>query len=39
VQIEHEEIVDAIRRQDADAAYAAMRLHVLNARTRMFEGI
>ncbi|HWU16982.1 MAG TPA: FadR/GntR family transcriptional regulator [Devosia sp.] len=39
VQTEHEEIVDAIRRQDADAAYAAMRLHVLNARTRMFEGI
>ncbi|MFK4810911.1 FadR/GntR family transcriptional regulator [Devosia sp. ZW T5_3] len=39
VQTEHEHIVDAIRRQDADAAYAAMRSHVLNARTRMFEGI
>lgn len=39
VQDEHDKIVDAIRRQDSDAAYAAMRAHILNARTRMFEGI
>jgi DNA-binding FadR family transcriptional regulator len=39
VQTEHETIVDAIRRQDSDAAFAAMRMHVLNARTRMFEGV
>ncbi|GLQ54734.1 FadR/GntR family transcriptional regulator [Devosia nitrariae] len=39
VQDEHEKIVEAIRSQDADAAYAAMKAHILNARNRMFEGI
>lgn len=39
VQDEHERIVEAIRSQDADAAYAAMKAHILNARNRMFEGI
>ena len=39
VQTEHETIVDAIRRQDPDAAYEAMRSHILSARARMFEGI
>lgn len=39
VQTEHETIVDAIRRQDSDAAYEAMRSHILSARGRMFEGI
>jgi DNA-binding FadR family transcriptional regulator len=39
VQQEHERIVDAIARQDADAAHEAMRTHILNARGRMFEGI
>jgi GntR family transcriptional repressor for pyruvate dehydrogenase complex len=39
VQTEHEKIVDAIRRKDSDEAFAAMRTHVLNARSRMFEGI
>lgn len=38
VQTEHETIVDAIRRQDPDAAYEAMRSHILSARARMFEG-
>ena len=39
VQNEHDLIVDAIRRQDADGAHAAMKAHILNARNRMFEGI
>jgi len=39
VQDEHDKIVNAIRQQDSDAAYTAMRAHILNARTRMFEGI
>ena len=39
VQDEHELIVEAIRRQDADEAYQAMKAHILNARSRMFEGI
>lgn len=39
VQDEHDKIVDAIRRQDSDEAYATMRAHILNARARMFEGI
>ena len=38
VQTEHENIVDAIHKKDPDAAYSAMRTHVLNARKRMFEG-
>jgi GntR family transcriptional repressor for pyruvate dehydrogenase complex len=29
---EHEEIYDAIARQDSDAARAAMRLHLTNSR-------
>ncbi|WP_263261083.1 FadR/GntR family transcriptional regulator [Pseudomonas entomophila] len=32
---EHEEIYDAIARQDADAARAAMRLHLTNSRERL----
>ncbi|MBD1553355.1 FadR/GntR family transcriptional regulator [Pseudomonas typographi] len=32
---EHEEIFDAIARQDADAARAAMRLHLTNSRERL----
>ena len=39
VQEEHERIVDAIRRQDPDAAFEHMKAHILNARSRMFEGI
>lgn len=39
VQDEHEKIVEAIRSQNADAAYAAMKAHILSARNRMFEGI
>jgi DNA-binding FadR family transcriptional regulator len=32
---EHEEIYDAIARQDSDAARAAMRLHLTNSRERL----
>ncbi len=32
---EHEEIYDAIVRQDSDAARAAMRLHLTNSRERL----
>ena len=32
---EHEEIYEAIARQDADAARAAMRLHLTNSRERL----
>lgn len=38
VQKEHEEICDAIRRQDAHAASQAMLNHLRNARRRVFEG-
>ncbi|QDY71725.1 FadR family transcriptional regulator (plasmid) [Qingshengfaniella alkalisoli] len=38
VQSEHYEILDAIRRRDSDAAHKAMRRHVENARTRIFDG-
>ncbi|NKW92156.1 FadR family transcriptional regulator [Rhodobacteraceae bacterium R_SAG9] len=38
VQREHYEIIDAIEKQDADAARIAMRAHVENARKRVFEG-
>jgi DNA-binding FadR family transcriptional regulator len=38
VQREHYQIFDAIKAGDADAARAAMRLHVENARKRVFEG-
>lgn len=38
VQSEHYEILEAIARQDADAARGAMRAHVENARKRVFEG-
>jgi DNA-binding FadR family transcriptional regulator len=38
VQEEHEVIVAAIERGDSDAARAAMKTHVVNARHRMFEG-
>jgi DNA-binding FadR family transcriptional regulator len=39
VQDEHVAVVEAIRRRDAKAAGEAMRLHVLNARARMFAGV
>ncbi len=39
VQDEHVAIVDAIRRRDGDAAAEMMRVHILNARRRMFEGV
>jgi GntR family transcriptional repressor for pyruvate dehydrogenase complex len=39
VQDEHAVVVEAIRRRDADAAAASMRIHILNARHRMFEGV
>ena len=32
---EHEEIYEAIARQDSDAARAAMRLHLTNSRERL----
>lgn len=38
VQQEHRLIVQAIEKQDADAARAAMRTHIDNARRRVFEG-
>lgn len=38
VQREHYAIFDAINDRDADAARLAMRAHVENARTRVFEG-
>lgn len=34
VNVEHESILDAIARQDADAARAAMRTHLVNSRER-----
>ena len=34
VQAEHESILDAIAAQDADAARAAMRIHLINSRER-----
>lgn len=39
VQDEHVAVVDAIRDRDADAAAELMRLHIANARYRMFEGV
>ncbi len=38
VQQEHYQIFEAIKNKDADAARTAMRLHVENARKRVFEG-
>ncbi|KAG1660410.1 putative L-lactate dehydrogenase operon regulatory protein [Nymphon striatum] len=38
VQEEHYLILDAIERQDAEAARDAMRAHIDNARLRVFEG-
>lgn len=38
VQAEHDAIYDAIARQDREAARAAMRRHIENARQRVFEG-
>jgi DNA-binding FadR family transcriptional regulator len=38
VQQEHRILVQAIEEQDADAARAAMRTHIDNARHRVFEG-
>ena len=34
VQAKHESILDAIAAQDADAARAAMRIHLVNSRER-----
>lgn len=39
VQREHEAIVEAIEAADADAAKNAMKTHLDNARSRMFDGI
>lgn len=36
VQAEHEQILSALKRRDAAAASAAMRVHLENARNRMF---
>jgi GntR family transcriptional regulator, transcriptional repressor for pyruvate dehydrogenase complex len=38
VQEEHAQVYDAIKRGDAEAARKAMRQHIENARTRIFEG-
>lgn len=38
VQTEHERIIDAIRRRDADEAFASMKAHIISARSRMFDG-
>lgn len=38
VQAEHGAVIEAIRRQDADEAAAAMRRHITAARDRMFVG-
>ncbi|MEC8041718.1 MAG: FCD domain-containing protein [Pseudomonadota bacterium] len=38
VQAEHYAIYDAMERMDADGARRAMRLHIDNARRRVFEG-
>lgn len=38
VQTEHYEILDAIKKQDANAARRAMRTHIENARRRVFDG-
>ena len=38
VQREHFAIVEAIEKQDPEAARKAMRTHVENARHRVFEG-
>ncbi|MEP5762285.1 MAG: FadR/GntR family transcriptional regulator [Litoreibacter sp.] len=38
VQMEHREILEAVIKQDTDAARNAMRTHVENARKRVFEG-
>ena len=38
VQQEHYQIVQAIEKQDGVAAREAMRLHIDNARMRVFEG-
>ncbi len=38
VQDEHRAILLAIRGRDAEAARAAMRRHIENARSRVFEG-
>src|SRR5260221_967858 len=35
--VEHVDIVDAIRRRDAAAAYAAMRVHLQNVKSMMFK--
>ena len=39
VQDEHVVVVEAIRRRDAEAATDSMRVHIVNARHRMFEGV
>lgn len=39
VQDEHAKVIDAIRRRDPEAAAQLMRIHILNARHRMFEGV
>jgi GntR family transcriptional repressor for pyruvate dehydrogenase complex len=38
VQEEHSRVYDAIRKGDAEGARKAMRQHIENARTRIFEG-
>lgn len=38
VQREHYQILDAIERRESDAARNAMRIHVENARKRVFQG-
>jgi DNA-binding FadR family transcriptional regulator len=38
VQAEHQAIVDAIARRSPEDAAAAVRVHVLNAKRRIFEG-
>ena len=38
VQLEHRVVVDAIASRDEAAARAAMRLHIENARKRVFDG-
>jgi GntR family transcriptional repressor for pyruvate dehydrogenase complex len=38
VNREHEDIYNAIRRQDPEAARAAMRTHLSNSRERLVQG-
>ena len=35
--VEHVDIVDAIRRRDAIAAYATMKVHLQNVKSMMFK--